>query len=86
MNEVSKQRTLTMQDRRVLAERWGAGDSAVSIAVALGVCPATVYAELKRGDTGELDNLSRPRYSPELGQETYQANLRNRGRRRASAK
>ena len=58
---MSKQRTLTMRDRRVLAERWAAGDGAVNIAVELGFSPAAIYQELKRGDTGELDQNRRPK-------------------------
>ncbi len=83
---MSKQRTLTLQDRRVLAERWAAGDGAVNIAVELGFSPAAIYQELKRGDTGELDQNKRPKYDPEKGQAVYQANLRNRGRRPAARK
>jgi len=81
-----KQRTMTLQDRKAMAERWAAGESAVVIAVGLGFSPATIYAELKRGDTGELDENKRPRYDPEVGQAVYQERLRNRGRRPAAAK
>ena len=72
-----------MQDRRVLARRWEAGDGAVEIAVDLGFSPAAIYSELKRGDTGELDQNKRPKYDPDKGQEVYQKNLRSRGRRKA---
>lgn len=82
-----KQKALTLQDRKVLAERWSNGDSAVVIAVEMGFSPSAIYAELRRGDTGELDENKRPRYDPELGQTVYQQNLRsrgNRGRRQAA--
>lgn len=82
-----KQKTLTLQDRKILAERWGNGGSAVTIAVDLGFSPAAIYEELKRGDTGELDKNKRRKYDPELGQTVYQQNLRkrgNRGRRQAA--
>ena len=68
MNEMEatvQRKTLTMEDRKVLAEMWAAGERAAVIAVKLGVCPDTVYKELKRGYTGTLNELSR---------------LRNRGR------
>ena len=39
----------------------------------------TVYKELKRGYTGELNELSRPAYDPVRGQAEYQRRLRNRG-------
>lgn len=83
---MSKQRTLTMRDRQVLAQRWEAGDGAVNIAVELGFSPAAIYQELKRGSTGELDQNKRMKYDPEKGQAVYQANLRNRGRRPAARK
>lgn len=57
-----------------------AGERAAVIAVKLGVCPDTVYKELKRGYTGTLNELSRPAYDPARGQAEYQRRLRNRGR------
>ncbi len=72
---------LTLNDRKVIAKRWADGDSAVAIAENLGRSPGTIYAELARGHTGELDRNSRPKYDPERGQAAYQANLRKRGRR-----
>ena len=72
---------LTLNDRKVIAKRWADGESAVSIAKGLGRSPGTIYAELTRGHTGELDLNSRPKYDPERGQAVYQANLRKRGSR-----
>lgn len=83
MNEMEatvQRKTLTMEDRKVLSEMWAAGERAAVIAVKLGVCPDTVYKELKRGYTGELNELSRPAYDPVRGQAEYQRRLRNRGR------
>ena len=34
---------------------WAAGERAAVIAVKLGVCPDTVYKELKRGYTGDAE-------------------------------
>lgn len=72
---------LTLNERKVIAKRWADGESAVSIAKGLSRSPGTIYAELTRGHTGELDLNSRPTYDPELGQAIYQANLRKRGNR-----
>lgn len=47
----------------------------MSIAKGLGRSLGTIYAELTRGYTGELDLNSRPKYDPERGQAVYQANL-----------
>lgn len=82
----AKQKTLSLQDRRVIARRWRNGDQAVVIAVGLGFSPAAIYAELKRGYTGQLDENMRPEYDPMQGQRVYQENLRKRGRRRTAAK
>lgn len=80
MEATVQRKTLTMEDRKVLAEMWAAGERAAVIAVKLGVCPDTVYKELKRGYTGTLNELSRPAYDPARGQAEYQRRLRNRGR------
>ena len=48
MEATVQRKTLTMEDRKVLAEMWAAGERAAVIAVKLGVCPDTVYKELKR--------------------------------------
>ncbi len=79
-----KLKGLTMQERKILADKWRDGQSAVEIAVELGRSPAAIYTELKRGDTGELDANKRPKYDPERGQEVYQVNMRNKGRRKAA--
>ena len=66
---------LTINDRKVIAKRWADGDSTVAIAESLGRSPGTIYAELTRDHTGELDLNSRPKYDPEREQAVYQANL-----------
>ena len=76
MEATVQRKTLTMEDRKVLAEMWAAGERAAVIAVKLGVCPDTVYKELKRGYTGTLNELSRPAYDPARGQAEYQRRLR----------
>ena len=55
MEATVQRKTLTMEDRKVLAE-------------------------MKRGYTGTLNELSRPAYDPARGQAEYQRRLRNRGR------
>ena len=52
---MGKQKAITMQDRRILAERWANGENATVIAVDLGFSAAAIYAELKRGSDGTLD-------------------------------
>ena len=77
---------LTLNERKVIAKRWADGDSAAAIAEGLGFAPGTIYAELARGHTGELDMNSRPKYDPDRGQAVYQANLRKRGNRKRRRK
>lgn len=74
---------LTLEDRRKIEKMWGKNASPAEIASELKICQATVYVELKRGDTGELDKNFRPGYNAERGQTVYLANLRNRGRRKS---
>ena len=81
--EVAKGKSLTLKDRKILARRWERGDKAAQIAADMGVSNATIYAELRRGFDGTLDQNSRRRYDAERGQAAFQEALRNRGRRAA---
>ena len=81
-------KTLTLEDRKRMEQMWSGNASPVQIAAELGLILCTVYTELKRGQradarTGEiaLDRNFRPEYNAELGEKTYQSNLRKRGRR-----
>lgn len=75
-------RRMTYQDRLELQRRWAAGEHTLKIAAETGFSQTTIYKELGRGATGELDEQFRPVYSAARGQETYQRNLRNCGRQR----
>ncbi len=77
---------LTLNERKIIAERWADGDSAAAIAEGLGRSRGTIYAELARGHTGKLDRNSRPQYDAAIGQAVYQANLRKRGNREQRSK
>ena len=50
------------------------------IADGLGVTTATVYRELKRGETGGLDRNLRKAYNPVLAQQRVQENFKRRGK------
>jgi len=52
---------------------------AEEIAVEIGVCYVTIYRELKRGDTGEMDELGRRVYDAELAQRKAALARRNKG-------
>lgn len=79
-------RSLSFEDRLVLERRWADGENAAQIAKDLGVCSSTVYVELRRGDTGELNDDFRRAYDAERGQRAFQESLRRRGRRKVYVK
>lgn len=71
-----------MDDRREISKRWKRGDDVMGIAYELGISQATVYAELRRGRTGDLNTRTgRYGYDPDLGAKQYQENIKKRGNR-----
>ena len=71
-------RHLNLQDRMGLEALYGKGRGIEQIAATLQVHRSTVYNELKRGDTGEMDGNGRMGYSAELAQRTVIENYRRR--------
>ena len=69
---VRQYRYIDFRDREQIAARYLNGDRVADIAAGLGVTTATVYRELKRGETGELD--------PVLAQQRVQENFKRRGK------
>lgn len=61
---VRQYRYIDFRDREQIAARYLNGDRVADIAAGLGVTTATVYRELKRGETGELDRNQRPGIQP----------------------
>lgn len=80
---MAKYRYLELTDRQELAQRYRAGERVLDIATQLGIHPATVYHELERGRTDELDENQRPVYDPVKAQRSFQEGLRRRGHRRS---
>ena len=78
-------RHLTLKDRMELEALYEKGRGVEQIAAKLKVHRSTVYNELKRGDTGEMDKNGRMGYSAELAQRTVIENYRRRRTNRASA-
>lgn len=62
-------RHLTLKDREEMEALYNKGCGAEEIAGKLKVHRSTVYNELKRGDTGEMDSNGRIGYSAELAQQ-----------------
>ena len=73
---------LTLKDRKVIAKMYAEEESNLAIAVKLNVHPSTIYEELKRGYTGEVDEFNRRVYDPELAQRKVQENARRQGVRK----
>ena len=63
---VRQYRYIDFQDRKEISTRYLNGDRVADIADGLGVTTATVYRELKRGETGGLDRNQRRAYTPFL--------------------
>lgn len=79
--ERKKGKHLTLSDRNTIARMLRKGFDKKSIANAIGCCLATIYNEIKRGSY--IHTLSDPpfeviRYAPELAQQRYDKNLRNK--------
>lgn len=75
-------RYLTFEDRHNIERLYSQGEGLADIAHSLGVHISTIYREMSRGNTGELDKNGREGYSSELAQKTFQESLKRRGHRK----
>ena len=75
---------LTLGKRREIERLYNDDMRPSEIAAAVGVTTATIYRELKRGETGELDKHFRPAYSAEAAERAVRLSIRNRGRRKSA--
>ena len=64
---------LTLADRREIERLYAADEKPSVIAAAVGVSVATIYRELKRGETGGLNGNYCPAYSAEAAEESRPA-------------
>ena len=72
---------LTLKDRKTLARLYRAETPTINIAQKLRCSQTTVYNELERGFTGEVDELGRRVYDPARAQRAIQAATRRQGRK-----
>ena len=79
-------RYFTYEDRKHFEEQYKAGAALPDIADTLGVHISTVYRELNRGSTGELDANGRTGYDAELAQKNMLESLKRRGKRQGGVK
>lgn len=78
-------RYLTIGQRREIERLHEADKSPSEIAAVVGVTVQTIYRELHRGETGELNTHYRPAYSAETAERAVRLSMRNKGRRKAAA-
>lgn len=78
-------RYLAYEDRKKLEALYDSGVSLIAIAAELGVHLATIYRELARGATGELNESGRSGYNAEQAQKAVLSSIKSRGRRKTSA-
>jgi len=78
-------RYMTFDDRKKLEELYAKGEELAALANSLGVHLATIYRELARGYTGELDANGRSGYSADIAQKTVQDSIKRRGHRKPAA-
>ena len=66
---------LTLKDRRTIAKMYADEESALAIAIKVGVHPSTIYDEINRGYTGKTDQNGRREYDPDLAQKKIQESI-----------
>lgn len=76
-----KYRYITFDDRKRIARLWAIGTPAGVIAGEIGVDPATISRELKRGYPGKCGRNQRPAYNPVIAQQAVDAGFARRGRK-----
>lgn len=72
---------LTSKDRKTLARLYRAETPTVTIASKLNCSQTTIYNELLRGFTGEVDEFGRRVYDPAQAQRAVQEATRRQGRK-----
>ena len=75
-----KYKLLSFNDRKQLEVMYLNNERPSDIALKLGVHTATIYKELQRGSSGNLDKNLRLEYSAEAAQRIITENFKKRGR------
>lgn len=76
---------LTMKDRKTLSRLYRAETPTINIAQQLRCSQTTIYNELERGFTGEVDEFGRRVYDPAQAQRAVQEATRRQGRKTVRA-
>ncbi len=78
---MSKGRALTYDERKYIEKSIKDGKEIIEIAYKLEKSITTIYREIERGFTGEINLIYGREYSAELGQKTYMENKMKCGRK-----
>jgi IS30 family transposase len=73
---------LKFEEREIIEAMYAKGAKPCDIAKRVGKCQATIYRELERGKTGEIDSLFRPEYNAAVAETRVNQSFKNRGRRK----
>lgn len=65
---MSMYRWISQDERRKIEKAYQSGEAIDAIAKSLGRNRTTIYNEIRRGDTGEMDENGRQGYSAEIAQ------------------
>lgn len=76
---------LTFDQRHEIEKLYNADVPVAEIAAQIGRSVAAVYAELKRGHTGERNANKRKIYCADRAQTVFQDNIAKRGNRQSTA-
>ncbi len=77
---MERSKWMVFEDRKKIEKMYSAGKTVQEIAVEMKRNRATIYNELRKGDTGEMDKNGRPGYSAEVAQKyTYEVKQKRRG-------
>ncbi len=78
---MSKGKALTYEERQYIESSLKEGKEIIEIAYKLEKSITTIYREIERGFTGEMNLIYGREYSAELGQRTYMENKLKCGRK-----
>lgn len=75
-----KYKYIDLSGRKLIEKLYLSGVRPADIAEEMEMTTATIYRELERGYTGELDKNGKREYNPNVAQEKIQNSMKQRGR------
>lgn len=82
MGRRKRYKRLTFEERKAIEMMYRQNMGAEEIASKLEISASTIYRELERGNTGELDKNGRSGYNAAKAQENAERLRKSRGKRR----